>query len=1018
MLLMLTESAEAFQPNHPDYQDEWEPLGEFRRRRGMEFNYTTTDLHPEICRHLNQSACEGMDERARRLRIRMAVTGNQKVLVILLKTTDFTTIPRADYDRLFNDRGKDPDITPTGSFYEYFFQNSYGKLNLDIYVHDWTASAGSEAECAGSDGQQGVWDGFDDCFFPALASLEAKHKAGTFNWDDFDTNGDGFIDSLIIIHNGFRAETGADDPNGTPSSKRIRSHQSLAALPTWSSESTGISPGWYATVSGFRGQKGDDIMRFNVAAHEFIHIYGMFDLYDIDFVGYGCGGYDIMAYPVGQSNSQQRPGNVGPYTKTFLGWLTPIEVTKDGTFDVRPSFTTGDVYRVSANYPTGEYLLIENRQPLEWDISFWGGGGIIIWYINENAERNDCCQAKVSIVQADGLFDLENKINLGDLNDIWVQGGAKAELTDSGTPNLKSLSGGSTGLRIFDFSSSQTIMQFTIDGIEEGATPAPVETPDTPAPIETPDTPAPVETPDTPAPVETPDTPAPVETPDTPAPVETPGDTPAPVETPGDTPAPVETPGDTPAPVETPGDTPAPVETPGDTPAPVETPGDTPAPVETPGDTPAPVETPGDTPAPVETPGDTPAPVETPGDTPAPDGPATDPPVFDPSQCRVSASISECETLLETITPVSDEDCDCYNFCGGEYLGCCAYGAICPVNCDNGLVGGCVFASSSASPTAVPSSAPTPKPTPKPSPSPTTSPTECLSEVNPEQCGPLIADQVEVDGCDCYNYCGGAELSCCAYGEPCGTLDCPSGAFVAGCELSPPMECLVSVSTGQCAELMATITPSDDCDCNNFCNGEQLACCDFAEPCPILECNGDFVAGCIEEPVVPTPAPGAVEPMCLISVNTEQCGPLVRNQLPVDDCDCYNYCNGQFVGCSAYDTFSGFDCQGNFVAGCEIEPSCLISVNTDQCGLLVANQDPLPDCDCYDYCGGEFVGCCPYHEFCGIRCGGPNLVAGCPLDATPAPVPVETPEPVAQWPFFFWPDGFTANKYEEDRDSV
>jgi hypothetical protein len=41
-----------------------------------------------------------------------------------------------------------------------------------------------------------------------------------------------------------------------------------------------------------------------------------------------------------------------------------------------------------------------------------------------------------------------------------------------------------------------------------------------------------------------------------------------------------------------------------------------------------------------------------------------------------------------------------------------------------------------------------------------------------------------VEKCDCYNYCAGDYLSCCAYGEFCG-LNCQNGPLVAGCKLDP-----------------------------------------------------------------------------------------------------------------------------------------------------------------------------------------------------------------------------------------
>ena len=73
--------------------------------------------------------------------------------------------------------------------------------------------------------------------------------------------------------------------------------------------------------------------------------------------------------------------------------------------------------------------------------------------------------------------------------------------------------------------------------------------------------------------------------------------------------------------------------------------------------------------------------------------PTTPPPSM--GQCMVQVGLDQCSSLLETIE--DEEECDCYNFCGGIYLGCCAIDEPCPLACEvlGGLVAGCTFESSS-----------------------------------------------------------------------------------------------------------------------------------------------------------------------------------------------------------------------------------------------------------------------------------------------------------------------------------
>lgn len=118
-------------------------------------------------------------------------------------------------------------------------------------------------------------------------------------------------------------------------------------------------------------------------------------------------------------------------------------------------------------------------------------------------------------------------------------------------------------------------------------------------------------------------------------------------------------------------------------------------------------------------------------------------PSFDPSispspsmgQCMVSVMLDQCPSLLQSIEP--KEGCDCYNFCGGLYLGCCEIGDPCPLTCEvmGGFVAGCRFEYTSTpnpSETEVPSISPSRTITEEPTPTGTSAPTSGTSTDAPE----------------------------------------------------------------------------------------------------------------------------------------------------------------------------------------------------------------------------------------------------------------------------------------------
>jgi len=87
------------------------------------------------------------------------------------------------------------------------------------------------------------------------------------------------------------------------------------------------------------------------------------------------------------------------------------------------------MYKIIHGYPDGEYLLIENKQPLKWDSDI-PSGGIVIYHIDEkvDGQKNPGFPGmdgfpgkhyKVAVIPASGRYDLEKHVNAGDEDDFW-----------------------------------------------------------------------------------------------------------------------------------------------------------------------------------------------------------------------------------------------------------------------------------------------------------------------------------------------------------------------------------------------------------------------------------------------------------------------------------------------------------------------------------------------------------------------------------------------------------------------
>lgn len=152
--------------------------------------------------------------------------------------------------------------------------------------------------------------------------------------------------------------------------------------------------------------------------HEFGHLVGLPDLYDVYGRSSGVGSWDIMcngAYtgnPYAGAPSGSIPANLGAWSRYFLGWVTPKTITNPDTIlSLRAAeidttqYGLADQTMIKIPISETEFFLIENRQqdivqkdtiiidvedgvPIyvdhgEYDF-FLPGSGILVWHIDDN----------------------------------------------------------------------------------------------------------------------------------------------------------------------------------------------------------------------------------------------------------------------------------------------------------------------------------------------------------------------------------------------------------------------------------------------------------------------------------------------------------------------------------------------------------------------------------------------------------------------------------------------------------
>ncbi|MBN4057195.1 M6 family metalloprotease domain-containing protein, partial [bacterium AH-315-J21] len=347
--------------------------------------------------------------------------------------------------------------TASGSVHDYYSEISYGQLDL-VTVNlpsalGWNRAPKTYSYYVNNLNGTGAYPQNSQ----KLCEDLVDQVDGLVDFSVYDNDGNGTVDVLIIIHAGSGAEfTGA--------STDIWSHK-------W-----GISPRLKdgVTISDYTIQPeywmspGD--LTIGVYAHELGHGFGLPDLYDTDNSSWGLGRWSLMA-----SGSWNGPGNLGSspahpdaWSRIDMGFATATNITTNTSSSAIPSVNSGDnIYRLWNGGALGsEYFLVTNRQKTGYD-SYLPASGILVWHIDNSQSGNTnewypgntgSGHYKVALEQADGLWNLDKKVDLGSAADPFSTGTGATFFSPISTPNSNSYSGTTTFVAVSNIGASADTM--------------------------------------------------------------------------------------------------------------------------------------------------------------------------------------------------------------------------------------------------------------------------------------------------------------------------------------------------------------------------------------------------------------------------------------------------------------------------------------------------------------------------------------------------------------------------------
>ncbi|HEY3446953.1 MAG TPA: M6 family metalloprotease domain-containing protein [Myxococcales bacterium] len=333
-----------------------------------------------------------------------------KNLVILVQFSDQTPhFQPADFDPVFNGA--------QSSVRDFYREISYGQFDMTSVVVPWVKLPNPAAYYAYNDR---VPDGRPDLMISD--AVDYLNSQG-FDFKQFDSNNDGYVDAVDIIHSGQAYEN-------TGVATYIHSHYAPFDGLFFRSPYThdGLQFTGYHTEAEY-GPSGGEITQIGVICHETAHFFGAPDLYDYDYDSAGLGLWSLMAAGSwgGSGMSGDRPSHPDAYTRTVLGFATTTVLSADQAgVRLTPVEAGPNILRLDKNMPSYEHFLIEDRQRVGYDQSV-PGSGLLIYHVDESrSDENDQNDYLVDLEQADGRRDLnKNPYANGDASDAWPTGAKK-----------------------------------------------------------------------------------------------------------------------------------------------------------------------------------------------------------------------------------------------------------------------------------------------------------------------------------------------------------------------------------------------------------------------------------------------------------------------------------------------------------------------------------------------------------------------------------------------------------------
>lgn len=350
--------------------------------------------------------------------INSGISGQKKGIVILANFSDkkfdegnTSTV----YDAMFNQVGYKGNNS-YGSVHDYFFDQSYGQLDLTFDVFGPVELSNTSSYYGENDDK-----GNDRRAYQMIIEACRLADAAGADFSRYDWDGDGEVEQVFVVFAGNGENQGAGRDCVWPHEFSLSGKGTSLTL-------DGCKIDTYACSCELRGFFSSTPDGIGIACHEFSHCIGFPDFYDTkkgtSSSAYGMDHFDVLGYGCynGPLATGEVPCGYTAYERWMAGWLEPTELniplTVSGMKDIA---TEGEAYILRNSGTEDEYILLENRKAEGW-FSYFGsnsaGNGIVATHVDynytawtSNTVNNDVAHQRMAIIPAFGLNNKNNQFD-------------------------------------------------------------------------------------------------------------------------------------------------------------------------------------------------------------------------------------------------------------------------------------------------------------------------------------------------------------------------------------------------------------------------------------------------------------------------------------------------------------------------------------------------------------------------------------------------------------------------------